>query len=233
MEMANPEYPMSVVPLHAPDRRSALAAARLQRRLTVAEAARRAGIPEEEAHWLEDGRVYRFRSVDAAMLAHLLYATALGIDHREAQALAGLRVRARPFEPGIRSRFAAVAAIAALLAALVTAVGYSKLGAAATTKASAATGAALPPPWHVHVDVFDGGRNIVRARTLASRIGGYGYAIERVRKATRSDYKTTMVYYEPGGQAIAVRLATKLNVATAPLPGGHDARRLVVIVGRR
>lgn len=231
-ETVNPEYPMAVVPLRA-ERHSALAAARLQRRLTLAEAARRAGISEDEAEWLEDGRVYRFRTVDAALLSHLLYATALGIDHREAQVLAGLSVSTRPFEPGIRARFTAVAAVAALLAALVTAVGFSKLGDAATTKAAAAPGAALPAPWQVHVDVFDGAKNIVRARTLASRIGAYGYAIERVRKATRSDYPTTLVYYEPGGQAIAVRLARKLNIATAPLPGGRDAHRLVVIVGRR
>src|SRR6266542_2694703 len=75
---ANPEE-MQIVPLHDQGaERSPLAAARLRRQLTVAEAARRAGIGEDEARWLEEGRVYRFRSTDAAMLALLLYATALG-----------------------------------------------------------------------------------------------------------------------------------------------------------
>jgi hypothetical protein len=224
---------MAVVPLHEIDGRSVLALARLQRQLTIAEAAGRAGIPEEEARWLEEARVYRFRSTDAALVAHLLYATALGIEHREAQTLAGLPVAPRTFEPGTRVRFAAVAAIAALLAALLTAIGFSKLGDTATLKPVAAAGATLPPTWQVRVDVFDGGHNIVRARALASRIGAYGYAIRRVRRATRADYPRTLVYYEPGGQALAVRLAHKLGLATSPLPGGKDPRRLVVILGKR
>jgi hypothetical protein len=224
---------MSVVHLqHARDW-SPLAAARLHRQLTIAEAARRAGIPEDEARWLEEGRVYRFRSTDAAMLALLLYATALGIDHREAKALAGLPVPSKPFETGARLRFAAVAAIAALLAALLTAVGYTKLGDTAIIKPVAAPGSTLPPPWQIRVDVFDGADNIVRARTLASKIGSFGYTIHRVRRATQENYKHTIVYYEPGGQAIAVRLARRLGVPTAPLPGGKDKRRLVVILGRR
>jgi transcriptional regulator with XRE-family HTH domain len=232
METANPE-PMSVVPLQ-PDRDwSPLAAARLHRQLTVAEAARRAGITEDEARWLEEGRVYRFRSTDAAMLALLLYATGLGIDHREAKHLAGLPLPPKPFEPGTRARLIAVAAIAALLAALLTAVGFSKLGDTAITKPIAPPGSTLPAPWQIRVDVFDGAQDIVRARTLASRIGSYGYSIHRVRKATQSNYRHTIVFYEPGGQSMAVRLARRLGVATAPLPGGKDKNRLVVIVGKR
>src|SRR2546430_10404649 len=74
-ETANPEI-VQIVPLHEQGAdRSVLAAARLHRQLTVAGAARRAGIPEDEARWLEEGRIYRFRSVDAAMLSLLLYAT--------------------------------------------------------------------------------------------------------------------------------------------------------------
>jgi len=232
METANPE-PMSVVPIQRTRDWSPLAAARLRRQLTVAEAARRAGIPEDEARWLEEGRVYRFRSTDAAMLSLLLYATGLGIDRREAKELAGLPVPAKPFEPGTRARLIVVAAIAALLAALLTAIGFSQLGDTATTRPVAAPGSTLPAPWQVRVDVFDGAKNIVRARTLASRIGSFGYSIHRVRKATQSNYRHTIVFYEPGGQAIAVRLARRLGVATAPLPGGNDKRRLVVIVGRR
>jgi transcriptional regulator with XRE-family HTH domain len=233
METANPELPMSVVPLNERGDWSPLAAARLHRQLTIAEAARRAGISEEEARWLEEGRVYRFRTTDAGMLALLLYATGLGIDHREAKELAGLPLPPRPFEPGTRVRLVAVAAIAALLAALLTAVGFTKLGDTATTKAPPRPGATLPPPWEVRVDVFDGARNIVRTRTVASRIGAYGYEIERVSKASRSDYRRTTVYYQPGGQLLATRLARQLGVTTAPLPGGKDPRRLVVVVGSR
>ena len=231
-ETANPE-PVQIVPLHDQGAdRSVLAAARLHRQLTVAGAARRAGIPEDEARWLEDGRIYRFRSVDAAMLSLLLYSTALGIDHREAQELAGLPVPPMPFQPGNRARFTVVAAIAALLAALLTAVGFSKLGDTATLNALPAV-PQLAPPWKVNVDVFDGAHNIVRARSVASKIGAFGYQIERVSRATSSNYPRTTVYYEPGGDAYGARLAKQLGVTTAPLPGGRNPRRLVVIVGKK
>jgi transcriptional regulator with XRE-family HTH domain len=62
--------------------RSALAQFRVGRQLPVREAASRAGLTEDEVTWLEEGRVYRFRAPDDAMLALLLYATALGIDVR-------------------------------------------------------------------------------------------------------------------------------------------------------
>jgi hypothetical protein len=52
-----------------------------------------------------------------------------------------------------------------------------------------------------------------------------------VSRATRFDYPETAVYYEPGGLALANRLARQLGVETRPLPGGMNARRLVVIVG--
>jgi len=232
---------VQIVPLHSVGERatraqgadrSLLAAARLHRQLTVAGAARRAGIPEDEARWLEEGRIYRFRSTDAAILSLLLYATALGIDHREAQELAGVAVPPKPFEPGARARLVAVAAVAALVAALVTAVGFSKLGDTATLK-PLPRAPQLAPTWKVSVDVFDGAHNIVHARTVASKIGGFGYQIERVRKATSSKYPRTTVYYEPGGDAYGARLANQLGVTTAPLPGGKNPRRLVVIVGRR
>ncbi len=226
---------MQIVPLHDQGaERSPLAAARLRRQLTVAEAARRAGIGEDEARWLEEGRVYRFRSTDAAMLALLLYATALGIEHREAKELAGLPVPPKPFEPGTRARLAVVAAIAALLAALLTAVAFSQLGDTATLKPLAKqTPAPLPPAWKVNVDVYAGARNIDRTRRLASKIGALGYSIERVRRAPQQNYARTLVYYEAGGGKVAARLARQLGTTTAPLPGGKNAHRLVVIVGRR
>src|SRR6266542_3944069 len=103
-----------------PDRipdQSPLARARLQRRLTVEAAAQRAGLSPDQVDWLEDGRVYRFATTDDALVAALLYASALGIDQREARALAGLQ--ATPLIGGSpRSRLVGIAALLAALAAL-------------------------------------------------------------------------------------------------------------------
>jgi hypothetical protein len=53
-----------------------------------------------------------------------------------------------------------------------------------------------------------------------------------VGNAKRRDYRKTLVYYPPGGEAIGRRLAAELGVGTAALPAGDDPLRLVVIVGR-
>ena len=45
-------------------KRSRLAQARLARQLPVREAAAKAGLTEDEVAWLEEGRVYRFRTPD-------------------------------------------------------------------------------------------------------------------------------------------------------------------------
>src|SRR5438045_1811514 len=108
---------------------SLVVGARLGRKLTVEEAARRAGLTAEEVEWLEQGRVYRFRTTEEA---------------------------------------------------LATAVVYR---------------------------------------------------IHHVGRANRFDYPRTAVYYEPGGQPLAVRLARQIGVVTLPLPNGRNPRRLVVIVG--
>src|SRR5262245_40733494 len=101
------------------ERTSPLAAARLHRQLTVDEAARRAGLTADEVEWLEDGRVYRFPSADAALVATLLYASSLGIDHREARILAGLPVTAGPGGTAARGRrLLALAGAAAAVAAI-------------------------------------------------------------------------------------------------------------------
>src|SRR5918992_1908199 len=96
---------------------SALARARVQRQLTVDEAARRAGLTPEEVHWIEDGRLYRFGSSEKATLALLLYATALDISRREARRLAGLPL----LEATGRNRFALLAGIAATAVAVALA----------------------------------------------------------------------------------------------------------------
>ena len=60
----------------------------------------------------------------------------------------------------------------------------------------------------------------------------FGYRLGHVTKANRFDYPKTVVYFEPGGQTAAQRLASQLGCASvSPLPGGRNAHRLVVITG--
>jgi transcriptional regulator with XRE-family HTH domain len=217
------------------EKSSPLAAARLHRQLTVEEAARRANLTPDEVEWLEDGRVYRFPSTDAALLAAVLYATSLGIDHREARILAGLRVAPRPVETVSRGRrlivFAAAAgAIAALVASLIV---IPETGREQTTTAAApiVPAAQLPPAWKVDVDVLNGCGDINYTRQVASHIQALAYRIGRVRRAPRFGQKHTVIYFEPGGEGVATRLAQQLGVTTAPLPGGSNPNRLVAIVG--
>jgi transcriptional regulator with XRE-family HTH domain len=215
-------------------KRSPLAQARLQRQLPVREAAAKAGLTEDEVAWLEEGRVYRFRSVDDALLALLLYATALEIDHHEAREIAGLPVGPRPFRANPRTRLVVLAGVAAAIVALAAAFVLPGRAEERSREAQAsllAAEAALPKPWQIDVDVLNGSGDIVFTRRIASRIGAFGYHIARVRRANRFDYPETTVYYERGGYDVAVRLARQLGVGARPLPGGDSRRRLVVIVG--
>src|SRR5438105_2587306 len=217
---------MSVAPQLDPQEPSPLASARLRRKLTIEEAARRAGISAEQVEWLEAGRVYRFPTADDALLAAVLYATALGIDGHEARELARLPVEPRPTRYP-RNRIAGAAAAAVLLAALAVAV-LGGFGGDANKHHGVA---ASLPPWKLRVDVLNGGGDIYYTRALASKIGALGYKIERVAKANRFDYPATAVYFEPGGDAYGNRLAHQLGVQAKPLPGGSDPHRLVVIAG--
>jgi transcriptional regulator with XRE-family HTH domain len=217
---------MSVVAQLEQQEPSPLASARLQRKLTVDEAARRAGLTSDQIEWLEEGRVYRFPSADDALIAVLLYATALGIDQDEARGLARLPVLPRP-QRYPRTRIVSAAAGVLLIVALaVTLVGGFGSNAKKGTKTKA-----LPPPWKFRVDVLNGGGDIYYTRALASKIGALGYKIKRVAKANRFDYPSTAVYFEPGGDAYGNRLARQLGVQAKPLPGGSDPHRLVVIAG--
>jgi hypothetical protein len=122
---------------------------------------------------------------------------------------------------------AATAVVVAVTLALT--VGLGESGGGASAKSRAAT---LPPPWKVSVDVLNGSGDINYARRVATRVGSYGYRIQHVTKANRFDYRETAVYYEPGGAALADRLAKQIGCGMPkPLPGGKDPRRLVVIVG--
>ena len=102
MELARPLDPTPS------ERVSPLTSLRLQRKLTVEEAAKRAALWPDQVEWLEGGRLYRFPSSEAAVMALLRYATSLGIDHREARRLSGLPVEPpprRPFEWGMKTGF--------------------------------------------------------------------------------------------------------------------------------
>jgi transcriptional regulator with XRE-family HTH domain len=208
---------------------SALARARLQRQLTPEEAARRAGLTHDEVEWLEEGRLYRFRSSERATVALLLYTTSLGIDRREARRLAGLPVTPATSNP--RGRLAVAAGVAATALAITLAVVVPpRLG---NDSAPGTAAAGLPPPWRISVDVLNGSGDITYTRRVADRIGSYAYQIKRVSRAGRFDYPETSVYFPPGGEKIGQRLAEQLGVTARPLPAGKNPRRLVVIVGAR
>ena len=210
------------------EQRSVLAALRLQRKLTIQEAATKAALWPDQVEWLEEGRLYRFPSSEAAVLALLRYTTALDIDHREARRLAGLPVEPPPRRP--IARWIAVGVAAALLAVLSAALLLAFGRGASTTAASHAS--TLAPPWRVTVDVLNGGGDINYTRQVATRIGSFGYRIGHVTKAGRFDYPHTTIYFEPGGEAFARRLASQLGCgAISALPGGKDPRRIVVVTG--
>jgi hypothetical protein len=208
---------------------SALVRARLQRQLTPEEAARRAGLTPDEVEWLEEGRLYRFRSSERATVALLLYTTSLGIDRREARRLAGLPVSPATSNP--RGRLAVAAGVAATALAITLAVVIPpRLG---NDAAPATATAGLPPPWRISVDVLNGSGDITYTRRVADRVGSFAYQVKRVSRAGRFDYPETSVYFPPGGEKIGQRLAEQLGVTARPLPAGKNPRRLVVIVGPR
>jgi hypothetical protein len=229
MRSTNSDQPMEVV--RQLESTSPLAAARLHRQLTVEEAAKRAGLTTDEVEWLEDGRPYRFPSTDAALLATVLYASGLGIDHREARILAGLPVAPKPLETVARGRRLLVLAVVAVGIAALVAVLIVVPGSARKTDSTVVADSLLPAPWKIQVDVLNGSGDINYTRQVASRIQALAYRIGRVARARRFGQTHTVVYFEPGGEGIAGRLARQLGVTIAPLPGGRNPRRLVVIVG--
>jgi hypothetical protein len=90
----------------------------------------------------------------------------------------------------------------------------------------------LPARWQIQVDVFNGTSKGNAAAGMANQIAGLAYKMGSVGNANQKNYDRTLVYYPPGAEAIAERLAGELGIGTAALPGGDDPLRLVVIVGR-
>jgi transcriptional regulator with XRE-family HTH domain len=213
--------------------RSALASARLHRQLTVEEAAKRAGLSPDQVRWLEEGRVYRFPSADAAIQATLLLGAALKIGGHEARKLAGLRVPPRPLDVNPAARLVGVAALSAALMGLLAFVFVPAIAGPPTPAVDPviAQAATQPKPWAIQVDVLNGAGDINWTRLTASRIQSLAYTVKKVGKADRFDYPRSAVYYAPGGRLIAVRLARQIGFVTRPLPGGKDKNRLIVIVG--
>jgi len=187
---------------------------------------------------LEENCMYRFGSNADALAAALVYATALGISEREARQIAGFPVASRLVETWSLRRSMAICAFLAAVAAL-TWFGFrpefgSESPASAAPAASqtpADSTSALPDPWDIQVDVYNGTGTGNAAASMANQVAGLAYQIGKVGNARRDDYRRTLVYYPPGGEEVAARLAKQLGVGTAALPGGDDPNRLVVIVG--
>jgi transcriptional regulator with XRE-family HTH domain len=217
-----------VHPLEPTGEESPLARARLHRQLTVEETARRAGITAEEVRWLEEGRVYRFPQPDDALIATALYATALGLDNREARELAGLPVPPQPIERNALARVLVVGGVVIALAIFATLLLIPRSGGKQTQDGPSAI---LPPPWRIPVSVLNGSGDISYTRQFASRIGALGYSIKRVARADNFTYPQTAVYFPPRCKSVAFRLAKQLGAQTKPLPGGTGPCQLFVIVG--
>jgi LytR cell envelope-related transcriptional attenuator len=218
---------------------SPLGAARLRRRLTLEEAAARAHMEVDQVKSLEENCMYRFGSNADALAAALVYATALRISEREARQIAGLPTASRFVDPFSIRRTMAVFAFLAAASSLMwfgfrPEFGKSGRDAAATPAVLAVTpaGKPLPQPWEIQVDVFNGTKTGNAAASMANDVAGLAYGIGKVGDANRPDYAKTLVYYPPGAEAIAKRLAKELGVGTAALPGGDNPNRLVVIVGK-
>ena len=214
---------------------SPLAAARLRRRLTLEEAASRAKLDLDAIKSLEDNCLYRLGSNGDAVARVLVYATALGVSEREARQLAGLPVRPLLLDPWSQRRILAVLAFTAASLSLLWFAVRPELFPAdppATTMVVRQAAQPLPPRWEIEVDVYNGTRVGNAAAGLANEVAGLAYRIGTVADAKQLDYRETLVYYPPGGAAIAKRLADELGVGTVALPGGKNERRLVVIVGR-
>jgi transcriptional regulator with XRE-family HTH domain len=215
---------------------SPLVAARLRRRLSIEQAAARASLDVNAVKNLEESRTYVFPSTADAIAAAVVYASALGITEREARELAGLPVESVLERWSLR-RWAIVLGFVVALAALMIFVLRPQFlpaePAAPSPAAAQPAPAPLPERWEIQVDVYNGTARGNAAAGIANEIAGLAYRIGDVGNARQRDYVHTRVYYPPGAETIAERLAGEIGVGTTALPGGDDPTRLVVIVGRK
>jgi transcriptional regulator with XRE-family HTH domain len=215
-------------PLDATPEPSPLAEAREHHDLSIKQVAYRSGLTEEEIEWLEEGRIYRFPSQNQAILAAVLYASTVGIDRYEARRLVGLPVVGIS-RVNARARLIVVGAVAALLSALAVMMLVPNIRLTQTRTVEAIPNANLLPPWKLKVTVENGNGDISWTRQLASRIGAMGYTIAKVGRADRFDYPASTVYYGPGGNAVATRLARQLSIDAEQAPGLLKDELLVVV----
>jgi LytR cell envelope-related transcriptional attenuator len=162
------------------------------------------------------------------LIATALYATALGLDNREARELAGLPVPAQPVERNQLPRLLVVGGVVVALIVFATLLLIPHSGG---KRPQAGPSAILPPPWRVPVNVLNGSGDINYTRQVASRIGAFGYTIKKVGRADNFTYPQTAVYFPPKCEGVAFRLAKQLGVPTKALPGGTGTCQLYVIVG--
>src|SRR5439155_27302229 len=150
--------PMEAVPALEPRTDTPpLTAARVRRRLTVESAAKLARLTPDEVTWLEEGRLYRFPSSDSALLALLLYSTALGIGRREARQLAGLPLIPVPPRRRVGRFVGIVAAVIAVSVAGALVVPGLVQGSQSPPPPVGAK-STLPPTWRSAGAVLNGNR---------------------------------------------------------------------------
>ena len=209
----------------------------MRRRLTLEDAAALTSLEVDDIKSLEESRTYRFPSPADAIAATVVYASALGITEREARELAGLPVESVVERWSLR-RWAIVLGFVFVVAAFLIAAlrpqilpGSTGGRARGAGDRQPAVAAPLPERWEIQVDVYNGTRRGNAASSLANEIAGLAYGIGDVKDADRRNYAETSVYYPPGAEAVARRLADELGVGITALPGGEDPNRLVVIVG--
>ena len=212
-----------------------LATARLRRQLSQEQAAKRSGITIEQVRWLEEGRVYAFRSPDDALAAAVMLASALEISNREARELAGLPVLPRSLQRNPRGRLGLIAALIVLAIAGAITLGYALHGPASNVLPFQNHGPKLPPTYRIKVAVQNGSGDLNYTRLVANRIAALGYAITSVERARTFTYKHTTIFYTDSGKgrAIAKRLADSLGVPLLPLPNGKSPNKLLAIIGPR
>lgn len=232
---AQPQLALALVSsLESGSTATVFATARLRRQLSQEQVAQRSGITAEQVRWLEEGRVYAFRSPEDALAAAALLASGLEIDNYEARALAGLPVLPRPIQRNPRGRLAMIGAIVIVCVAAVIMLGYALRGPAGQVLPLGNHGSALPAPWKTKVVVQNGSGDINYTRQVASRIAALGYQVVSVKRANRFDYRRTTVFYTDAGKgrALAERLSNSLGgVDVLPLPAGKDPLTIDVIVG--